>query len=127
MEFVAVLVAGLGGFAWGAGWYMALGKRWQAAVGLSDEEVAKFDPVPFVIAIVAAILCAGMIRHILASSGIESAGGGLLAGIGLGLFVACPWLITNYAFARRPKDLWWIDGGYAAGGCAVVGLILGLF
>ncbi len=127
MGFLAVIVAALGGFAWGAAWYMSLGKKWQAAVGLSDEEVTKFDPVPFVIALAGAALCAGMMRHVFVSGGVDGFWASAVGGFGLGLFVACPWLVTNYAFAKRSKTLWWIDGGYAVGGCTAIGAVLGLF
>jgi len=41
--------------------------------------------------------------------------------------VAAPWIVNNVMFSGKPKQLALIDGGYAAGGCAVAGLVLGLF
>jgi hypothetical protein len=67
-----------------------------------------------------------MMRHIFMASGIESAGTGLMAGVGLGLFVATPWIVTNNAFGQRPLSLSLIDGAYATGGCTLMGLVLGL-
>jgi hypothetical protein len=60
-------------------------------------------------------------------SGIESAGGGLVAGLGVGLFFIVPWVAMNYAYANRPVMLTVLDGGYAVLGCGVIGLVLGLF
>ena len=48
-------------------------------------------------------------------------------GAGIGAFVVMPWVILHYAFAGRPKSLWWIDGGHTVAAFAVMGLVLGLF
>ena len=128
MGILAVLLAAAGGFATGAVWYMALAKPWMQAVGKTEEEVkASQNPVTFVIAFLAALLTAGMMRHVFAMSGIESIGGGLISGLGIGAFMTAPWLITNYAFAGRPKQLWMIDGGYSIAACTVIGGVLGAF
>jgi hypothetical protein len=60
-------------------------------------------------------------------SGIDGIGGGLISGLGIGAFMTAPWILTNYAFADRPKSLWLIDGGYATAACTVIGGILGIF
>ena len=52
---------------------------------------------------------------------------GLLSGLGAGLFFAAPWIMTNYAFAGRPRALWWIDGGHVVLACSAIGLVLGVF
>ena len=128
MGILAVLLAAAGGFATGAVWYMALAKPWMRAVGKTEEEgKASQNPVTFVIAFLAALLTAGMMRHVFAMSGIESIGGGLISGLGIGAFMTAPWLITNYAFAGRPKQLWMIDGGYSIAACTVIGGVLGAF
>ena len=59
MGMLAVLLAAAAGFATGAVWYMALGKRWMAAVGKTEEEIkANQNPLPFIVAIVGNILVA---------------------------------------------------------------------
>ena len=126
MSFWAVLLAAALSYAFGAVWYMMLAKPWMEAAGLTEDTVNRSNPVPFIVSAIAAIVVAGMMRHIFALSGIEGAAKGLVSGIGLGLFVAVPWLATNYAFAGRPGRLTLIDGGYAVGGSAIMGLVLGL-
>lgn len=128
MDMLAVILAAAGGFATGAVWYMALARPWMAAVGRTEEELrATAKPVTYAIAFLAALLTAGMMRHVFAMSGVDTVGGGLVGGLGIGAFVTAPWIVNNYAFAGRPKALWWIDGGYAAVACAVIGAILGGF
>ena len=70
---------------------------------------------------------AGMMRHVFALGGVTEISKGLLSGLGIGLFLATPWIATNYAFAGRPMKLTLIDGGYATIGCAIMGLVLTLF
>ena len=124
----SVLLSAIAAFAAASAWYMALGRRWVAATGRSEADLhgARRKNLPFVVALVGYCLTAGMLRHILASSGVAGFGAGLVAGLGLGLFVAAPFVLTNYAFADRPRALWWIDGGHVVIACAVIGAVLGI-
>ena len=127
MDFVAVLLAAAAGFAMGAVWYMALGKLWMGAVGLTEDEVkADRNPLPFIVAALGNIVTAGMMRHVFASGGIEGLGAGLISGLGIGAFMIAPWILTNYAFAGRPKTLWWIDAGHVIVAATAIGTVLGL-
>ena len=114
----------------GAVWYMTLAKPWMAAAGIPVDENGKpqgnGSPLPFVISFVAMILVAGMMRHMFSMAGIDGAGKSLIAGLGLGLFVVAPWMINNVMFSDRSKSLIWMDGGYAVGGCTIIGLVLGV-
>lgn len=127
MEFVAVIVAGLAAFAWGAVWYTVMAKPWMAANGLTEETINRSNPVPYIISLVAVILVAGMTRHIFVTSGVDTVWLGAVSGFGLGLFIAVPWLATNYGFAQRPFALTVIDGMYSTVGCTVIGIVLTLF
>lgn len=129
MSWISVIVAAVASYGFGAVWYMTLARPWMAAAGVaadaSGKPVNDAGPIPYVIAFVCALLVAGMMRHVFALSGIDGAGAGLVAGLGLGLFIALPWIATNYAFAGRPAMLTLIDGGYATIGSAIMGVILG--
>jgi hypothetical protein len=128
MAIVAVLLAAAAGFGAGAVWYMINGRRWMRAVGRTEAETeADRSPLPFVIGLAASLLTAGMMRHILASAGVGGPVDGLVSGLGIGLFFVAPWIVTNYAFAARPKALWWIDAGHVVLACSAIGLVLGLF
>jgi len=131
MGIIAVLVAALAGYGFGTVWYMSLAKPWMAATGVEvgddGRPVNSKNPLPYISAFVMAILVAGMMRHVFVMSGIDTVGKGLMTGLGLGLFVAAPWIVNNVMFSNKPKILALIDGGYAAGGCTVIGLVLALF
>ena len=131
MGILSVIIAAVAGYAFGAIWYMALSKRWVAAVGLETGEdgrpVNAADPKPYIVAFLMALLVAGMMRHIFIMAGIDDLAKGFTTGLGLGLFVAAPWIVNNVMFGNRSKALIWIDGGYVAGGCTVIGTVLALF
>ena len=102
-----------------------------AAAGLDCDENGKpkggGSPAPFLVSALCMLSVAGMMRHMFTMAGIDGMGGSLVAGLGVGLFFILPWTAMNYAFAMRPRALTVIDGGYAVLGCALMGLILGLF
>ncbi|HHI70974.1 MAG TPA: DUF1761 domain-containing protein, partial [Rhodobacteraceae bacterium] len=81
----------------------------------------------YIIAFLSAVVVAGMMRHIFNLSGIVTIDKGMISGLGLGLFIATPWIVTNYAFSMRPRALTLIDGGFATIGCTIIGLVLSLF
>lgn len=127
MEFLNVLAAAVGAFAFGAVWYIAMSKPWLAAAEITEERQRGSGPMPFVIGIAAMVVVAGMMRHVFATSGIVTLGGGAVAGAGIGAFLITPWVAMNYAFAQRKGALTVIDSVNAIVGCAVMGLILTLF
>lgn len=131
MEYLSVLIAAAASYAFGAFWYMTLAKPWMAASGITEEMVkpasGKQDMTPFIVSAIASILVAGMMRHVFGMADITGAYKGAMSGLGLGLFIVSPWIVTNYAYSMRPRNLTLIDGGYATIGCTIMGLVLGLF
>ncbi|MEM7176407.1 MAG: DUF1761 domain-containing protein [Pseudomonadota bacterium] len=128
MFFLSIIVAAIAGFATGAVWYMLNGARWMQVVGRTKQEMAADkSPLPFIIAFAASLLTAGMMAHVFATTGLAGFFPGLVAGLGFGLFMIAPWVATNYAFANRPRTLWWIDGGHVILVATVIGAVLGLF
>lgn len=127
MEYVNVLVAAVAAFGFGAVWYILMGKAWMAAADVTEEQQKSGGPMPFVIGLVAMVLVAGMMRHMLATSGVTSVGGGAVAGLGIGAFFITPWVAMNYAFAMRKPALTVIDGVNSVVGCAIMGAVLNAF
>ena len=52
-----------------------------------------------------AVLAAAMMQYLFEISAIDSLGRGLLAGLGIGLFIVSPWIATFYSFGARPRKL----------------------
>lgn len=127
MEVLNVIAASLAAFAFGAVWYISMSKPWLAASGVTEEQQRSGGPMPFVIGLVAMLLVAGMMRHLLAASGVASIGGGAVAGLGVGAFLITPWVAMNYAFAMRKPALTVIDGVNSVVGCTIMGAVLNAF
>ena len=131
MEFINVLAAALGAFAFGAVWYIAMSKPWIAAaeiaVDANGRPQGNGSVMPFVVGLLAMVVVAGMMRHVFASAGIVSIGGSVVAGLGIGAFLITPWMAMNYAFSMRKPALTVIDGVNSVVGCGIMGLILALF
>ncbi len=127
MGFASVLIAAAVAFGAASVWYMALAKRWVAATGKSEAELRTGGTaLPMALAAAGYLLVAGMLQHILVSSGVTGFFACLVSGFGVGLFIAAPFILTNYAFAKRPPALWWIDAGHAVVACTAIGAVLGL-
>ena len=127
MEFLNVIAAALAAFAFGAVWYIAMSKPWMAASGVTEAEQKASGSMPFVIGLVAMVLVAGMMRHLLGTSGVTTVGGGAVAGLGIGAFLITPWVAMNYGFALRKPALTVIDGVNSVVGCAIMGAVLNAF
>ena len=84
MEFLNVIVAAAGGWIFGAIWYGVMGKQWMAAAGLTEETMNKANITAFVGSFVAAILVAGMMRHVFQFARVETVFEGAKNGLGLG-------------------------------------------
>jgi hypothetical protein len=131
MEFLNVIAAALAAFAFGAVWYMSMSKPWIAAAGIPVDTNGKpqgsGSPMPFVVGLIAMVIVAGMMRHMLATSGVTTIGGGALAGFGVGAFLITPWVAMNYGFAMRKPALTLIDGVNSIVGCTIMGAVLNAF
>ncbi|MFQ5437892.1 MAG: DUF1761 domain-containing protein [Paracoccaceae bacterium] len=130
MQYLGVIVAALGAYAFGAVWYIAVRKQWMEAAGVEagpDGRPAVGGKGAYFVALISVILVAGMMRHAFNMSSITEIDKGLVSGLGLGAFIATPWIATNYAFAGRSGKLSVIDGLYAIIGCGIIGLVLTLF
>jgi hypothetical protein len=130
MQHIGILAAALAAYGFGAVWYMLLAPHWVKAAGVAVDEsgqpINKGDPRPYLVAFASCLFVAAMMRFVFMKIGVDGPSEGLLGGLAIGLFLAVPWLATCYAFAGRQIKLTLIDGGYAAGGSALSGLVLTL-
>ena len=127
MEFLNVIAAAVAAFAFGAVWYIAMSKPWMAASGVTEEQQRTSGPMPFVIGLLAMVLVAGMMRHLLGTSGVTTVTGGAIAGFGVGAFLITPWVAMNYGFSLRKPALTLIDGVNSVVGCTIMGAVLNAF
>ena len=127
MGVLSIILAAVAALIFGAIWYGIIGKQWMEASGLTEESIDRKNPAPYIVSFICAVLVAGMFRHVLAMSGVETLGKSALTGLGLGLFIVAPWIATNVMFSQRSKSLIWMDGIYPTIGMALMGIVLALF
>ena len=131
MQFVAVIVAALAAYGFGAFWYIRMSKPWIKAAGIPVDTEGKpqgsGNPLPFIIGFLCILVVAGMMRHVFVMSGLNSVLEGLMGGFGIGAFLITPWVVMNYTYAARPKALAMIDSVYSIMGCTIIGIVLTLF
>jgi hypothetical protein len=125
LNYIAVLVAAVAGFAFGAAWYMTLGKQWMEALGMKEQPEP--SPAPFIFAflcqLVMAWVLAGVIGHLGDITVMRSVLSALFVWVG---FIAAP-MIVNHRFQGSPWMLTLIDAGHWLGVLIVMGLVIGLF
>lgn len=132
INHLAVLIAAVVSWLFGAAWYGALGKQWMEALGKTKDELmpgGKPNPVIFVVSFIAQLVMAEMLA-------------GLIGHLGAGQFninnavisAAFVWfgfvltvLVTNHGFQGAKRSLTVIDGGHWLGVLLLQGLVLGWF
>ena len=127
MEILNVIVAAAAAWGFGALWYTLFSRQWVEGQGLEEEHMKARGAVPFVVSFFLLVLVAGMVRHVLMMSGVTGVGGAVVSGLGLGAFVAAPWVAMGVVYTGRPLSLIWVDGLYPVAGCAIIAAVLVLF
>lgn len=133
ISYVAILVAAVAAWVFGAAYYMALSRPWMAAAGLSKDMIAPQgkgpSPLPFILSfigeLVMAFVLAGAIGHL--GPGQVTLRNGLISGAILWAgFILTTTIITN-SYQRKPWSLSLIDSLHWLGVMLVMGAIIGGF
>lgn len=127
MQFLAVIIAAAACFGVGAIYYSVLANPWLDAIGKTKAEIEGGSKMPYLIAMIAQIICVGMMQHIYLGANITTIGAGALAGAGVGAFIVGAWTFIHNAYEGKPIKLSLINTGYAVIGLAAAGAILGYF
>jgi hypothetical protein len=135
INYLAIIVAALAGFGFGAVYYMSLAKHWVNAQGWTPEQAAKVkagtgaSKTPFIIGIAANLLMAwvlaGLIGHL--GPGQATIRNGLISGAFCWLGFVITTQSVNYAFSGRKAALTAIDGGHWLGVLLIMGAVIGAF
>jgi len=128
MNYLAVLVAAVAGFAFGAAYYMTLSNVWLAAIGMTKAELAgKRSPTPFIVSIVALLIMAwvlaGTMGHL--GPGQVTPKNGVISGLFVWLGFVITTLSVNYAYGQRKPMLTALDGLHWLGVLVIQGAIIG--
>lgn len=134
-NFLAVFVAAIAAWLFGAVYYGALGKAWLAAQGRTREEMqaesagksGAAKAFPFVLSFVAEIVMATMMSGVLFHMGQYSLRFGAISGALLWFGFVLTTIATNNAYPGRKAMLTVIDAGHWLGVLVIIGAIIGGF
>jgi hypothetical protein len=131
INYVAVAIAALAAFGFGAVWYMVLGRTWMHALGKTKAEIqADTGPaqaLPFIISIVALFVMAWMLAGLMGHIGNVTTRGGAITGFFVWLGFVITTMGVNHAFSGAKTMLTVIDGGHWLGVLLIMGAVIGAF
>src|SRR5215211_1747307 len=114
IPWLAVIVAAVAVYVFGAVWYGAFGQRWLVALGKRKEDLNPKDPTPYLTAAIASFISAIAVALVVGwvAPTIETKlMTAFFVGVLLGGAVAAASLAKHYAFAGRNWNLYLIDAG----------------
>lgn len=124
MNYLAILVAAVAGFAWGAAYYMTLSKQWLAAVGkVEPNRSATPFVISFVALVVMAFVLSGAIGHL--GPGNVTVKNGIISGLILWAGFIATTVFVNNAYPGRKYLLSVIDSIHWLGVVVIQGAIIG--
>ena len=130
INYLAVIIAALASFGFGAIYYMSLSKPWLAAIGKTAEELrSNPSKAPFIVAAVSELVMAWVLAGALGHLGpgqVSMRNGVITALILWGGFVITT-LAVNHGYQGSKRILTVIDGGHWLGVMMIQGLVIGLF
>lgn len=128
-NYLAIVIAAVVSYGFGALYYGALAKPWMAALGKTEEDMkANSSMTPFVIAFVALLVMATVLAGVMGHLGpgqVTLRNGLISAGFIWVGFVATT-LAVNYAFQGAKPTLTLVDGGHWLGVLLIQGATIGL-
>lgn len=128
MDLLIVIAAAILAWVMGAVWFRVVGgpAAQNSALQVRNIGAPQTRPVmPYLVAGVALVAVAAMIRVLFARAGID----GILTGLGwgalIGLALVGPWFVISDARAPQGRAVMLGDVGYAVLACAVIGAVMG--
>jgi hypothetical protein len=128
INWLAVVVAAVAAWLFGAAWYMGLSKPWLAAARIDPSGMQR-SVTPFIIGFIGELLMATVAALLLgALTGGEPS---VLAGVIFGFVFWLGFVATTLAVNHRYQGFGWgltlIDGGHWLGVLLIIGLVIGWF
>ena len=130
INFFAVVIAAVVAWLVSAGWYMSLGKIYQAAQGKTPEQ-CKVDMqkpgafLPFLYAFIGNLVIAWMLAGVLGHLGQVTIKNGVISGAFLWFGFILTTMVVNFCFSGRDKRLLLIDLGNWLIVMVVMGAVIG--
>lgn len=127
VNWLAVVLATVASFAFGAVWYTTLSRQWMAALGKSRDQLnAGYSP--FIWSVVVELIMAYFIALLTpALTGEITVVSGLIVGAHMWLGFVITSMIMNHRYENMKWSLTLIDGLHLLGVLLVQGAVIGIF
>ncbi len=130
INWAAVGVAGVVYWLFQAAWFTVFSQQWQAGLRMSADEIAAYKShpnfIPYLIALVCNLVLAFIIARVLALGGVITMVRGFRIGLLIGVAVGAA-MLTELHFEQRTHTFIMISAGAPLAGCALMGVILGIW
>ncbi|MER8660309.1 DUF1761 domain-containing protein [Mesorhizobium sp. M1148] len=128
VNWLAVVVAAVAAWLFGAVWYTALSKPWVRAARI-DLSTSKKSILPFIISFIAELIMALVLALVVGAmtGGEPVLVAGLVFGFVLWLGFVATTLMANHRYENFGWDLTLIDGGHWLGVLLIIGAVIGWF
>ncbi|ESW80308.1 hypothetical protein X773_16015 [Mesorhizobium sp. LSJC285A00] len=128
VNWLAVVVAAVAAWLFGAVWYTALSKPWMRAAKI-DPSTSKKSILPFIISFIAELIMALVLALVVGAmtGGEPVLVAGLVFGFVLWLGFVATTLMANHRYENFGWDLTLIDGGHWLGVLLIIGAVIGWF
>ena len=128
LDLIAVVVAAVAAFAFGAVFYTVLGRHWMDAAGLAEDSVKKRSAVPFITSFVALLVMGCVLSWHFGRQGSDvSTTFALHSSLILWLGFIVTTMATNNAFQQSKAKLTVIDSAHWLGVVVIEALVINAF
>jgi hypothetical protein len=129
VNYLAIVIAAIIAWISGAVWYIAFGKTWIAALGMTPEKMEATNTfgfyLPFILLFLADLIIGWALATLLSHLGTHTVQSGpVIAGLCWLGFVLSTMLVNN-SFAKRDRRLIIIDGGHWLLVLLLMGTVIG--
>lgn len=128
VNWLAILVAAIAAFAFGAAWYMGLSKPWMAAARIDPSKGSR-SIAPFVVSFISLLIMAYVLHVIIGA--IAFGGMSVTIGVVTGFVCWLGFIATTIATNHRYEGFGWnltlIDAGHWLGVALIIGAVIGWF
>jgi len=129
VNYLAVLVAAIVGFAPGALWYSQamFGKSWQQLTGVTDEAGKEMGFKPMAVTFIGMLMLSYGIARIMSIANVSGLWWGAMLGLLVWLLFLAPLMLSQTLYQNQPVKLWWIDVSYRFIATMLTGVVLGVW
>lgn len=128
VNWLAVILATVASWAFGAAWYMVFAKQWLAAIGKTPDQINRADYTPYIWSVVCLLVMAYFMALLTpALMGSNSVSNGLIVGAHMWLGFVVTAMVLNHRYEGAPWSRTFINAGYLLAVLLIDAVVIGLF